>query len=108
LYDYATYDEYGPLPSKAPTAYDEEVGPGVAAETDISESTVAGSQAAFGQKGEKGEPAVIEPVRSNMVFQDPLAFRDPRALLEILVTEVRLVALVFLVLMAYQDHQVPC
>lgn len=40
-YDYGTYDEYGPLPSKAPTAYGEEVGPGVAAETDFSESTVS-------------------------------------------------------------------
>lgn len=27
---------------------------------------VAGPQGAFGQKGEKGEPAVIEPVRSNI------------------------------------------
>lgn len=41
LYDYGTYDEYGPLPSKAPTAYEEEVGPGVAAETDFTESTVS-------------------------------------------------------------------
>uniref|UniRef100_A0A3Q2CAA0 Collagen, type XI, alpha 1a n=1 Tax=Cyprinodon variegatus TaxID=28743 RepID=A0A3Q2CAA0_CYPVA len=56
LYDYGAYDEYGVLPSKSPPAYDEEVGPGVAAETDFSEST-----AVFGQKGEKGEPAVIEP-----------------------------------------------
>lgn len=39
LYDYGTYDEYPP--SKAPAAYDDEVGLGVAAETDFSESTVS-------------------------------------------------------------------
>lgn len=39
LYDYGTYDEYAP--SKAPAAYDDKVGLGVAAETDFSESTVS-------------------------------------------------------------------
>lgn len=41
LYDYGAYDEYGTAPSKPTAAYDEEVGPGVAAETDVSESTVS-------------------------------------------------------------------
>lgn len=44
LYDYGAYDEYGTGPS-APKAgtYDEEVGPGVAAETEteVSESSVS-------------------------------------------------------------------
>uniref|UniRef100_A0A8C6PVU5 Collagen, type XI, alpha 1a n=1 Tax=Nothobranchius furzeri TaxID=105023 RepID=A0A8C6PVU5_NOTFU len=34
LYDYGSYDEFGVAPSKPPAAYEEEVGPGVAAETD--------------------------------------------------------------------------
>ncbi|CAG5895738.1 unnamed protein product [Menidia menidia] len=68
LYDYGTYDEYGIAPSKTPAAYDDAVGPGVAAETDVSESTVQGGEAAFGQKGEKGEPAVIEP---GMLIEGP-------------------------------------
>lgn len=41
LYDYGAYDEYGTAPSKPTAAYDDEVGPGVAAETDVSESTVS-------------------------------------------------------------------
>ncbi|KAF3703356.1 Collagen alpha-1(V) chain Precursor [Channa argus] len=61
LYDYEPYEEYGTAPPKSTTGFDDEVGPGVAAETDVSESTIAGAGGAFGQKGEKGEPAVIEP-----------------------------------------------
>lgn len=40
LYDYGAYDEYGTATPKL-TATDDEVGPGVAAETDISENTVS-------------------------------------------------------------------
>uniref|UniRef100_A0A8C6PWX7 Collagen, type XI, alpha 1a n=1 Tax=Nothobranchius furzeri TaxID=105023 RepID=A0A8C6PWX7_NOTFU len=40
LYDYGSYDEFGVAPSKPPAAYEEEVGPGVAAETDVSETGV--------------------------------------------------------------------
>lgn len=38
LYDYGAYDEYGTPPSKPTAAYDDEVGPGVAAETDVESS----------------------------------------------------------------------
>lgn len=41
LYDYGAYDEYGTDPSKTVEAFDDEVGPGVAAETDVSESAVS-------------------------------------------------------------------
>ena len=41
LYEYGAYDEYGLAPPKPTTAYEDEVGPGVAAETDVSESTVS-------------------------------------------------------------------
>lgn len=41
LYDYGAYDEYGTAPPKPTTTHDDEVGPGVAAETDVSESTVS-------------------------------------------------------------------
>uniref|UniRef100_A0A3Q2CAA8 Collagen, type XI, alpha 1a n=1 Tax=Cyprinodon variegatus TaxID=28743 RepID=A0A3Q2CAA8_CYPVA len=54
LYDYGAYDEYGVLPSKSPPAYDEEVGPGVAAETDFSEST--------GSPGERGQAGPAGPI----------------------------------------------
>uniref|UniRef100_A0A674MAH9 Collagen, type XI, alpha 1a n=1 Tax=Takifugu rubripes TaxID=31033 RepID=A0A674MAH9_TAKRU len=40
LYDYGAYDEYGTATPEL-TATDDEVGPGVAAETDISENTVS-------------------------------------------------------------------
>ncbi|KAK7881641.1 hypothetical protein WMY93_030050 [Mugilogobius chulae] len=59
VYDYTSYDDYGTAKAKSTTAPDDEVGPGVAAETDISESSIAGVEGAFGQKGEKGEPAVM-------------------------------------------------
>lgn len=41
LYDYGAYDEYGTAPPRPTANYHEEVGPGVAAETDVSESTVS-------------------------------------------------------------------
>uniref|UniRef100_A0A672GHT8 Laminin G domain-containing protein n=1 Tax=Salarias fasciatus TaxID=181472 RepID=A0A672GHT8_SALFA len=41
LYDYGAYDEYGTAPPRPGAAYEDEVGPGVAAETDVSESTVS-------------------------------------------------------------------
>lgn len=40
LYDYGAYDEFGTATPKL-TATDDEVGPGVAAETDITENTVS-------------------------------------------------------------------
>ncbi|KAA8580958.1 hypothetical protein FQN60_013916 [Etheostoma spectabile] len=77
LYDYGAYDEYGTALSKPTGAYDDEVGPGIAAETDVSESTVAGAVGAFGQKGEKGEPAVIEP---GMLIEGPPGPSGPAGL----------------------------
>lgn len=41
LYDYGAYDEFGTAPPKPEATYDDEVGPGVAAETDVSESAVS-------------------------------------------------------------------
>lgn len=41
LYDYGAYDEYGTASPKPTANYDDEVGPGVAAETDVSENTVS-------------------------------------------------------------------
>ncbi|KAK0134735.1 Collagen alpha-1(XI) chain [Merluccius polli] len=91
VYDYGAYDEYGTAVLPDPTAsYHEEVGPGVAAETDVSESAVAGVGGALGPKGEKGEPAVIEP---GMLIEGPPGpsgpavlqdYKDPQALLETL------------------------
>lgn len=41
LYDYGAYDEYGTAPPKPTATYDDEVGPGVAAETEVSENSVS-------------------------------------------------------------------
>lgn len=41
LYDYGAYEEYETVPPRTATVHENEVGPGVAAETDISESTVS-------------------------------------------------------------------
>lgn len=43
LYDYGEYDEYGTAPPVPKATYDDEVGPGVAAETEteVSESSVS-------------------------------------------------------------------
>uniref|UniRef100_A0A3B4ZKS0 Collagen, type XI, alpha 1b n=1 Tax=Stegastes partitus TaxID=144197 RepID=A0A3B4ZKS0_9TELE len=61
-YDYGDYGDYNPTDAKpTPETYEEEFGPGVPAETDIRESSVSG-HSYLGEKGEKGEPAVIEPV----------------------------------------------
>lgn len=38
LFDYGAYEDYGTAPPQAPAAYDDEVGLGVAAETDVSVS----------------------------------------------------------------------
>lgn len=43
LYDYGAYDEYGTATPGLTATEDDEVGPGVAAETDISENTVSGT-----------------------------------------------------------------
>lgn len=43
LYDYGAYDEYGTATPELTATDDDEVGPGVAAETDISENTVSGT-----------------------------------------------------------------
>uniref|UniRef100_A0A8D3BF57 Collagen, type XI, alpha 1a n=1 Tax=Scophthalmus maximus TaxID=52904 RepID=A0A8D3BF57_SCOMX len=54
LYDYGAYDEYGTAPPKPTEADDEEVGPGVAAQTDVSES--AGPPGRAGLPGADGMP----------------------------------------------------
>lgn len=41
LYDYGAYDDYGTAPAKPTATYDDEVGPGVAAETEVSENSVS-------------------------------------------------------------------
>lgn len=41
VYDYGTYDEYDRAQPQTPATEDEELGLGVAAETDVSESTVS-------------------------------------------------------------------
>ncbi|KAJ3611614.1 hypothetical protein NHX12_021629, partial [Muraenolepis orangiensis] len=97
-FDYGAYDEFGTAVLPDPTAsYRDEVGPGVAAETDFSESAVAGDAGALGPKGEKGEPAVIEP--------DLQDYKDPQALVEILVTGVPQGVLVSQVLTVCQALQ---
>ncbi|KAJ8357144.1 hypothetical protein SKAU_G00199380, partial [Synaphobranchus kaupii] len=61
-YEYGFYDEYEIHELKPTTStYKEEFGHGEPAETDITESSVGGDVGYFGPKGEKGEPAVIEP-----------------------------------------------
>uniref|UniRef100_A0A8C2KD55 Collagen, type XI, alpha 1a n=1 Tax=Cyprinus carpio TaxID=7962 RepID=A0A8C2KD55_CYPCA len=57
-YEYGAYDEFGNVAPNPTSNYEDSFGPGVAAETDI-----LGGGAALGQKGEKGEPAVIESVK---------------------------------------------
>uniref|UniRef100_A0A8B9PMW2 Thrombospondin-like N-terminal domain-containing protein n=1 Tax=Apteryx owenii TaxID=8824 RepID=A0A8B9PMW2_APTOW len=57
-YDFYEYKEYEEKPTDSTN---EEFGPGVPAETDITETSVIG-HGAYGEKGQKGEPAVIEPV----------------------------------------------
>uniref|UniRef100_A0A4W6FXL0 Collagen, type XI, alpha 1a n=1 Tax=Lates calcarifer TaxID=8187 RepID=A0A4W6FXL0_LATCA len=60
LYDYGAYDEYGTAPPRPTATYDDEVGPGVAAETDVSESTVSiglpGPSGLQGPPGSAGDP----------------------------------------------------
>ncbi|CAL8324014.1 unnamed protein product [Boreogadus saida] len=73
VYDYGAYDEYGTAALPDP----EEVGPGVAAETDVSESAVAGAGGVLGPKGEKGDPAVIEP---GMLIEGPPGPAGPAGL----------------------------
>ncbi|KAK9404012.1 collagen alpha-1XI chain-like [Crotalus adamanteus] len=63
-YDFYEYKEYEEKPTN-PT--NEEFGPGVPAETDITETTVNGHQV-YGEKGQKGEAAVIEP---GMLIEGP-------------------------------------
>ncbi|CAL8369698.1 unnamed protein product [Boreogadus saida] len=63
LDDYGSYGPDDVKPTEA--AYDEEFGPGIPAQTDIRESDLGGRH---GEKGEKGEPAVIEP---GMLIEGP-------------------------------------
>uniref|UniRef100_A0A8C9NFZ8 Collagen type XI alpha 1 chain n=1 Tax=Serinus canaria TaxID=9135 RepID=A0A8C9NFZ8_SERCA len=60
-YDFYEYKEYEEKPTDSAN---EEFGPGVPAETDITETSVTG-HGAYGEKGQKGEPAVIEPVSTD-------------------------------------------
>uniref|UniRef100_A0A8I5N5X3 Collagen type XI alpha 1 chain n=1 Tax=Papio anubis TaxID=9555 RepID=A0A8I5N5X3_PAPAN len=55
-YDFYEYKEYEDKPTRPPN---EEFGPGVPAETDITETSI--NYSAYGEKGQKGEPAVVEP-----------------------------------------------
>ncbi|CAG5896467.1 unnamed protein product [Menidia menidia] len=65
-YDYGDYGDYGTTDAKPPTeTYEEEFGPGVPAEKDFG---VGRGQSYLGEKGEKGEPAVIEP---GMLLEGP-------------------------------------
>uniref|UniRef100_A0AAQ4NW57 Collagen, type XI, alpha 1b n=1 Tax=Gasterosteus aculeatus aculeatus TaxID=481459 RepID=A0AAQ4NW57_GASAC len=60
-YEYGDYGDYGTTDAKPSSPTDEEdFGPGVPAETDFRES-VSGGSSYLGEKGEKGEPAIIEP-----------------------------------------------
>ncbi|KAF7243535.1 Collagen alpha-1(XI) chain [Varanus komodoensis] len=63
-YDFYEYKEYEEKPTN-PT--NEEFGPGVPAETDMTEASVNG-HVAYGEKGQKGEAAVIEP---GMLIEGP-------------------------------------
>uniref|UniRef100_A0A8B9DHQ5 Thrombospondin-like N-terminal domain-containing protein n=1 Tax=Anser cygnoides TaxID=8845 RepID=A0A8B9DHQ5_ANSCY len=63
-YDFYEYKEYEEKPTDSTN---EEFGPGVPAETDITETSVTG-HGAYGEKGQKGEPAVIEPVSTDFRF----------------------------------------
>uniref|UniRef100_A0A8C0CFB2 Collagen type XI alpha 1 chain n=1 Tax=Balaenoptera musculus TaxID=9771 RepID=A0A8C0CFB2_BALMU len=63
-YDFYDYKEYEDKPT-SPT--NEEFGPGVPAETDITETSING-HGAYGEKGQKGEPAVVEP---GMLIEGP-------------------------------------
>uniref|UniRef100_A0A8I5UCI5 Collagen type XI alpha 1 chain n=1 Tax=Pongo abelii TaxID=9601 RepID=A0A8I5UCI5_PONAB len=56
-YDFYEYKEYEDKPTSPPN---EEFGAGVPAETDITETSING-HGAYGEKGQKGEPAVVEP-----------------------------------------------
>ncbi|TKS79519.1 Collagen alpha-1(XI) chain [Collichthys lucidus] len=68
-YEYGDYGDYGTTDTKPTSAtYEEEFGPGVPAETDFRESSVTGGHSYLGEKGEKGEPAVIEP---GMLIEGP-------------------------------------
>uniref|UniRef100_A0A8C4IFN9 Collagen, type XI, alpha 1a n=1 Tax=Dicentrarchus labrax TaxID=13489 RepID=A0A8C4IFN9_DICLA len=75
LYDYGAYDEYGTAPSKPTGTYDDEVGPGVAAETDISESTgLPGPSGLQGPPGPSGDPGDRGPPgRAGLPGADGLA-----------------------------------
>uniref|UniRef100_U3JIS5 Thrombospondin-like N-terminal domain-containing protein n=1 Tax=Ficedula albicollis TaxID=59894 RepID=U3JIS5_FICAL len=72
-YDFYEYKEYEEKPTDSTN---EEFGPGVPAETDITETSVTG-HGAYGEKGQKGEPAVIEP---GMLIEGPPGPRGPAGL----------------------------
>ncbi|KAL1006676.1 hypothetical protein UPYG_G00075270 [Umbra pygmaea] len=72
-YEYEVYDEYAERPHPTVTA-EEEMGLGVPAETEeLTQTAVAGG----GEKGEKGEPAVIEP---GMLIEGPPGPAGPAGL----------------------------
>uniref|UniRef100_A0A7N6C278 Fibrillar collagen NC1 domain-containing protein n=1 Tax=Anabas testudineus TaxID=64144 RepID=A0A7N6C278_ANATE len=98
LYDYGAYDEYGTAPPKPTTTHDDEVGPGVAAETDVSESTgppgrpgLPGADGLpgppgtmlmlpfrFGGDGEKGPVVSAQEAQAQAILsQARLAMRGP-------------------------------
>uniref|UniRef100_A0A8C6F454 Collagen type XI alpha 1 chain n=1 Tax=Monodon monoceros TaxID=40151 RepID=A0A8C6F454_MONMO len=73
-YDFYEYKEYEDKPT-SPT--NEEFGPGVPAETDITETSING-HGAYGEKGQKGEPAVVEP---GMLIEGPPGPAGPAGLM---------------------------
>uniref|UniRef100_A0A4W5MAR5 Uncharacterized protein n=1 Tax=Hucho hucho TaxID=62062 RepID=A0A4W5MAR5_9TELE len=68
-YEYGDYGDYGTgeaKPTASVSAYEDEFGPGIPAETETESSMGGGGYG--GEKGEKGEPAVIEPVSQSLYY----------------------------------------
>ncbi|KAL7887726.1 hypothetical protein AOLI_G00054470 [Acnodon oligacanthus] len=79
-YEFGAYDEFGNVAPNPTATYEDEFGLGVPAETDVEETQVGtdvGGGAFLGQKGEKGEPAVIEP---GMLIEGPPGAPGPAGL----------------------------
>lgn len=73
-YDFYEYKEYE---ERTTTSPNEEFGPGVPAETDFTETSING-HGAYGEKGQKGEPAVVEP---GMLVEGPPGPAGPAGLM---------------------------
>ncbi|EPQ15331.1 Collagen alpha-1(XI) chain [Myotis brandtii] len=73
-YDFYEYKDYE---DKQTSPTNEEFGPGVPAETDITETSING-HGGYGEKGQKGEPAVVEP---GMLIEGPPGPAGPAGLM---------------------------